>query len=215
MPNPSIPCPPVAGPTADLGDGHPAKYRACPTLTLRQFWRGGDAFPQETAHAFVGAADEGLSFYVSLHDSDIFSTATADDQKMWTLGDVAEFFVKPGTDRSDYWEIHITPNDFIMDIHIPDRQQFTGGAVTWDEVIAPKSHTSKRVQVAQGRWTVEICIPWQAFGLQAPPPTGTSWQFAVCRYNYNRGLDDPEHSSTAHFTEPGFHRYEEFTDLVF
>ncbi|NKB72473.1 MAG: hypothetical protein GKR89_35805 [Candidatus Latescibacteria bacterium] len=214
MSNPSIPCPAVSG-AADLGAQHPEKYRACPALSLRQFWQGPDALPQEAAQAFVGAAAEGLSFYVHLQDSDIFSTATADNQKMWTLGDVAEFFVKPGTQRSDYWEIHVTPNDFIMDILIPDRQQFMGGAVTWDDVIAPSSHTTKRVQVDQGRWSVEACIPWAAFDLQDAPSAGTTWQFAVCRYNCNNGLDNPELSSTAHFAEAGFHRYEEFTDLVF
>ena len=40
---------------------------------------------------------------------------------MWTLGDVAEFFVKPGADRTDYWEIYVTLNDFLMDIHIPEK----------------------------------------------------------------------------------------------
>ena len=47
------------------------------------------------------------------------------------------------------------------------------------------------------------------------PVSGVTWQFAVCRYNYNQGLDDPELSSTALLTTPGFHQYEDFTDLVF
>jgi hypothetical protein len=134
---------------------------------------------------------------------------------MWTLGDVAEFFVKPGANRTDYWEIHVTPNDFLMDIHIPDRERFTQGEVTWAEAIAPSSETQHRVQVLSDRWAVEICIPWKAFGLDNVPATGTAWSFAVCRYNYNGALENPEHSSTAHLTTPGFHRWEEYTDLVF
>jgi hypothetical protein len=66
---------------------------------------------------------------------------------MWTLGDVAEFFVKPGVERSDYWELHVTPNDFIMDIHIPDRAKLQSGRISWDEVIAPNSGANKRVEV--------------------------------------------------------------------
>lgn len=215
MANPSISCPTVAGPVGDLTAAPPAKYAACPALPLRRYWEGPQALPREAGSARVGAAADGLSFLVDFQDSDIFSTATADQQKMWTLGDVAELFVKPGTARSDYWEIHVTPNDFLMDLHIPDRQRFTTGQVTWDEVIAPSSHTRKRVQVLEGRWVAEIVVPWAAFGLHGPPPPGTAWQFAVCRYNYNGGLANPEHSATAHLTAPGYHRYEEYSNLVF
>lgn len=215
MSNPSISCPAVSGAVDDLGAAHPHKYSACQALPLRRFWDGPDALPQESGTAYIGAAQEGLSFYVLLEDSDIFSTATGDDQRMWTLGDVAEFFIKPGVERTDYWEIHITPNDYIMDIHIPDREKFMAGDITWDQVIAPSSHTAKRVAVLDGQWVLEIVIPWKTFDLDAAPAAGTVWQFAVCRYNYNNGLEDPEHSSTAHLSEPGFHNYEEFTDLVF
>ncbi len=215
MPNPSISCPKISGTVNDFSVAHPDKYGSCEPLQLRQFWNGPDLLPSETGLAYVGATEQGLSFYAYLHDSDIFSRATADDQKMWTLGDVVEVFVKPGIDRSDYWEIHVTPNDFMMDIHIPDRTQFSNGTVTWEQVVSPTSHTTKRVAAADGTWAVEICVPWRAFGLDAPPPSGSVWQFAVCRYNYNGGLENPEHSSTAHLTELNFHRYEEFTDLVF
>jgi len=215
MSNLSIPCPPVSGKVEDFGVDRPEKYGACVSLPLRQFWRGLEVMPAESGIASIGAAAEGLSFYACLQDSDIFSTATGDNQKMWTLGDVAEFFVKPGVDRSDYWEIHLTPNDFIMDLYIPDRERFMGGVVTWDEAIAPNSDAEKRVEVLDGKWAVELCIPWRSFGVEAIPAAGTVWQFAVCRYNYNGGLDNPEHSSTAHFIEPGFHRYEEFNDLLF
>jgi hypothetical protein len=215
MSNPSISCFAVSGTVDDLGAAHPHKYSACQALPLKRFWDGPDALPQESGTTYIGAAQEGLSFYVLLDDSDIFSTATGDDQRMWTLGDVAEFFIKPGVERTDYWEIHITPNDYIMDIHIPDREKFMAGDITWDQVIAPSSHTAKRVAVLDGQWVLEIVIPWKTFDLDAAPAAGTVWQFAVCRYNYNNGLEDPEHSSTAHLSEPGFHNYEEFTDLVF
>ena len=89
-----------------------------------------------------------------MQDSDIGSRATADNQKMWTLGDVAEFFIKPGGDRTDYWEIHITPNDFLMDIYIPNREGFTGGEIGWEDVVAPESHTRKRVGVGDGYWAL-------------------------------------------------------------
>ena len=211
----SIPCPRVAGSVADFGAEHPDKYRDCTALPLRRHWQAPDAMPVEGGRALVGAAEAGLSFYVRYEDRDIFSTATADDHQMWTLGDVAEFFVKPGVERSDYWELHVIPNDFIMDIHIPDRAKLQSGRISWDEVIAPNSGSNKRVEVADGWWAVELCIPWQAFNLTSIPTAGTTWQFAVCRYNYNGDLDGPELSSTALLTSVSFHHYEYFTDLVF
>ena len=211
----AIQCPRIEGAVDDFGAIRPDKYRACSPLQFRQFWRGKDALPSEAGVAYVGATEHGLSLYVHLHDSDIFSHATADNQKMWFLGDVAEFFVKPGLDRSDYWEIHVTPNDFMMDLHIPDRNQLQDGTVTWEQIIAANSHAIKRVAVMNGKWAVELSIPWTAFGLNAPPPSGAVWRFAVCRYNYTGDLKNIEHSSTALLTELGFHRYEEYTELAF
>ena len=215
MTNPSIPCPPLAATAAELGSRHPAKYRDCIPLPLRQFWLGPASMPAEEGQAFVGAAEEGLSFYTCFADSDIFSQASADDQRLWTLGDVAEVFVKPGKERSDYWEVHLSPNGYKMDIHIPDRARFIGGEVTWDQVIAARSGVQTRTAEGPGQWTAELCIPWSAFGLEGRAAPGSVWQFAVCRYNYNGGLDNPEHSSTAHLSQVNFHRYEDFTDLVF
>lgn len=215
METPSIRCPRVAGDVEDFGAEHPEKYRESSLLAMRRYWEGPDAYPAEKGSALVGAAEEGLSFYACFTDSDIFSNATADNQRMWTLGDVAEFFVKPGGERSDYWEIHVTPNGYLMDLHIPDRGRFTAGEVGWEEVLAPSSGTLPRVELFEGRWAVEVRIPWKAFGLDSAPGPGTEWSFAVCRYNYNGGLEDPEHSSSAHLTALGFHQWEDYTRLFF
>ena len=211
----SIMCPRVFGHVDDFGVEQPTKYQNSVLLPLCQYWNGADALPVEKGTACVGAGRDGLCFYVCFIDSDIISHATANNQKLWTLGDVAEFFVKPGSNRSDYWEIHVTPNNFIMDIHIPNRDLFMRDKITWGEVILSHSDTRRRVQTLEDRWTVEVCIPWKAFGLRNPPDAGTAWSFAVCRYNCNGGLDNPENSSSAHFTELSFHRWEEFTELVF
>jgi hypothetical protein len=211
----SIPCTRITGSTDDFGSDCPEKYSDCAQLTLGQFWQGPDSLPKESAHVYIGASDAGLCFYIYMQDGDIFSRSTADNQKMWTLGDVAEFFVKPGKDRPDYWEIHVTPNDLIMDIYIPDREKFMGGEITWEQVIAPDSHTRKYVHIGDSYWVVEACVPWRAFGLEGAPAQGAAWQIAVCRYNCTGDLENRELSSTAAFTQASFHRYEEYTQLVF
>ncbi len=211
----TLDCPVIADAPAALTADIPAKYAACRPLPLRQHWAGTDVLPQETGDARIGATATGLSVHVRYEDSDIFSTATADQQRMWTLGGVVEVFVKPGLDRSDYWEVHVTPNGFLMDLHIPSRAGMQSGEHTWEEIITPESATVYQIHVADGSWSAELTIPWSAFGLTEIPVSGTTWQFAVCRYNYNGGLESPELSSTAPLAQRSFHRFEDYTDLVF
>lgn len=213
----NVPCPPVTGTVGNFGGAQPDKYTACPPLRFHQSWESPQTLPAEGGVAYVGCSATGLWFYTCLQDSDIFSQATADDQKMWTLGDVVEFFIKPGRARSDYWEIHVTPNSFLMDLYIRDREDFMAGRTSFEEALGHRSQAQFHVAVMADRnqWSTEICIPWQAFGVDGMPESGVVWQFAVCRYNCNGGLEQPELSSVAPFSVRSFHRHEEFLDLVF
>eukprot|EP01043_Picozoa_sp_COSAG02_P022157 COSAG02_NODE_1143_length_14245_cov_5.202743_8_plen_57_part_00 len=49
----------------------------------------------ETGVARVGCTETQLCVYAYMQDSHIFSCAKADQEKMWTLGDTLEVFVKP------------------------------------------------------------------------------------------------------------------------
>ena len=213
----SVICKEVTGQARDFGVEQPEKYRASEPLQLMQWWKGAGHMPDEGGVSYVGFNSDGLCFYVCLKDSNIYTQARSDNEKLWTLGDVVEFFVKPGETRDDYWEIHVSPNDLIMDIHIPSRDKYVSGAISWDDVVTADSGSTKRVQViaAENTWAVELCIPWAAFGYQTVPVPGTVWQFAVCRYNYSGNLENLELSATAHFTELDFHHYEEYADLIF
>lgn len=213
----SVVCKEVTGRGHNFGVEQPEKYRAPEPLQLMQWWEGAGRIPDEGGVSYVGYNSEGLCFYVCLEDRNIYTQAQSDNEKLWTLGDVVEFFVKPGQTRDDYWEIHVSPNDLIMDIHIPSRDEYLSGAISWDDVVIADSGSTKRVQViaAENTWAVELCIPWAAFGCETVPAPGTVWQFTVCRYNYSGDLENLELSATAHFMELNFHRYEEYTDLIF
>lgn len=201
-----------------FGQECPAAYSELTPLPLRQSWLGPESMPQERAVAYPFRTQEGLAFYVWMQDTCIFTEARKHNEKMWQLGDVVEFFVKPGADRADYWEIHLTPNNLIMDIHIPSREGLLGGSIPWDQVIAADSGASTTVvcNPALTSWAAGICIPWKAFGSPLPPPSGTLWQAAVCRYNSPGTLEEePELSSTALLQGRGFHRYEDYHLLRF
>lgn len=212
----TINCPKISSEINSYMSQEPNCFRSTARLILGQYWLGKNSLPKERAHAFVGSSPSYLSIYVFMNDSHIFSHATADNQKMWTLGDVTEVFIKPGVDREDYWEFHVTPNDFLMDIHIGNRKDYNNGKISWSHVISAESGATKYVNVCDGFWTTSLNIPWTAFGYTARPNPESRWQIAVCRYNYNGSIDNkPELSSTAALSQLSFHRYEEFTTVIF
>jgi hypothetical protein len=204
---------------ADTGFGTTAaRYADCQAVALRQYWESPAAFPKEPALARVGWNTFGLCAYVELTDSDIFTRATADNQKFWELGDTCEFFIKPGVNQPMYWEIHVSPNNLKLDLQIPDRDIMQQqGIPTWEELIRSDSHCQKLGRILPGAtsWTAELWVPWSAFGMTGCPGPGAEWNFAVSRYNYTTGVTDPEYSSSAFLTKLSYHRHEEFHRLVF
>ena len=140
----------------------------------------------------------------------------------WQLGDCVEVFVKPeGNGRTDYWEIHMTPSGYIMDIYIKER-----GNWEWDEAVAHRSGATHAVCMTERGWVAELRVPWSAFGMEHPPPAGAEWRINVGRYNITSQSPfdskafqmaaggERELSASAPFTGPSFHNYEEFNTLV-
>eukprot|EP01052_Picozoa_sp_SAG31_P003283 SAG31_NODE_125_length_23649_cov_7.156202_1_plen_383_part_00 len=94
-----------------IGSVIPAIYGRSPVLPLYQWWLHPWKLPDEHAKARCGFTTTHLCFYLYMVDSDVISYSTANNEKMWQLGDCIEVFVKPEDGmRTDYWEIHLTPN---------------------------------------------------------------------------------------------------------
>ena len=104
-----------------------------------------------------------------------------------------------------------------MDVCMPSRQKMGTGQICWDEMPVYDSFSKREVKVYSNddKWTVKLSIPWKGFGLQQAPAEGTTWQFAVCRYNYSSAVPEPELSSTAHFNTENSHQYENYHNLNF
>ena len=210
-------CLPLLPDGNDFGSKTPAAYANAEALPFMQNWVAPGQKPNEGGAAYVGRTDTALCFYVWLEDGSIYTTATENNQQLWTLGDAAEFFIKPGEDRPDYWEIHVSPNDLLMDIHLPGREAMRTGKFTWDHLIAADSASWKRVATypTDGYWVVELRIPWTTFGYEQAPTPGTTWQYSVSRYNYTGDLEHVEHSAMSPITELNFHQYEHFVSVTF
>lgn len=193
------------------------RYAGCESLPFRQHWVSPSAMPHEPARAWAGWNKFGLCLYAEMTDYDIFTRGTADNQPFWELGDTCEFFIKPGWDQPSYWEIHVTPNNLILDLRIPDRDAYMKGSPTFAEVIQAESQARKlgRVFLEKQLWTAELWVPWATFGVAGVPGPEVSWGLAVCRYSYTRPRQEPEYSSTAALTKLSYHRHEEYHGLKF
>ncbi|HOL65884.1 MAG TPA: carbohydrate-binding family 9-like protein, partial [bacterium] len=176
-------CQKISGQVKDFTEQPPVPFTAETELPLVRHWDASRPYPEEPGKAWAGYDETGLRFAAVLKDSDIVTRATENNQLLWTLGDTVEFFVKPGQDQSVYYEIHLSPNGYIMDLRFPSREKFRSKEIPWEEVIAFESHSWYRTVIFEDGWAAEILISWPAFDLSQPPRPGTVWQFAICRYN--------------------------------
>ena len=193
------------------------RYADCQAMPLRQHWISATAMPREGAQAWAGWNAFGLCLYAEMVDSDIFTKGTADNQPFWELGDTCEFFIKPGAEQPSYWEIHVTPNDLLLDLRVPERDAYLLGSPSFAEASQAVSHARKlgRAYPERQLWTAELWVPWSTLGVDSMPGAQASWSLAVCRYNYTRPQEDPEYSATAALTKLSYHRHEEYHRLRF
>jgi len=192
------------------------KFATAPTLPLIQAWINPNTLPTEQGTAKIAWNDNAICFLMQLENKNPNTKATQNNQKMWELGDTVETFIKPGIDQTGYWEVHVTPNNLLMDIYIKDRTPYMAEKITFQDAVKYNSNAQKHVTIdsVNNIWTIELQIPWQTFNLQHPPKIGTQWQFAICRYNYNPNNPEPELSSTAYLTKLSFHNYEDYHTLI-
>ena len=165
--------------------------------------------------------DQNLYLAFEFEDADVVDLSKGDDQELYTLGDVAEIFLKP-VDETWYWELHVTPKGHVSAYWFPGRGRL---GLPMSEA---KSHVSPRfIRVAtrtQGTvnnwrdrdkgWRAEVAIPWAKLDRYGPPKDPHSrWTILLARYNYSRyrvKATGPELSTASTLAEPNFHLVDEY-----
>src|SRR5690348_17930273 len=90
----------------------------CP---LKQFWLDEPQREFAPGHVFTGWRSADVFVFAELNDTDIFTSANRNQQKLWTLGDTFEIFLcRP--DQDQYYEFHIAPNNLTLQLCFPDAQ---------------------------------------------------------------------------------------------
>lgn len=130
-------------------------------------------------------------FYIAaeMEEPDVWGTLTAHDSVIFQDNDF-EVFVDPNGDTREYFEFEINARNTGWDLFLPDMYKRGGKADNGWEIPGLRTavHIEGTLNDARDRdrgWSVEIAIPWTAFGERArmplPPRAGDVW-----RVNFSR-----------------------------
>lgn len=188
-----------------------SRFRSLPGLSLRQHWleKTDETFRPATVH--MASDPQFWVGYVLLKDDQIFNAAQKKGDRTWETGDVFEIFIQR-EDQKNYWEIHITPENFQLILQLPPAEERKNATIDdllenyWKENINLESTVWKSPDLQQ--WEITWRIPWKTFG--EGNPHDFQYQIAFCRYDYPTPNGTPILSSSAPLTKPNFHRISEW-----
>lgn len=161
---------------------------------------------------------ENLYLAADLDDADLYADVTEHDGQTWD-NDVVELFLKPSRDKPAYYEFQVTPRNTLFDCFIPRRGHVRRFRTMHDfgiESAVRLRGTLDQWTDTDQDWSVEMRIPWTAFmPTGGRPEPGDEWRFAVCRYDYDVGREQPELSTSAPLSRLDFHQHENYAPLTF
>lgn len=149
-----------------------------------------------------------LVVLAEIPDEDIFTLATGPNQRTWELGDVFEIFLQ-AEDRSDYVELHVTPPNFRLQLHIESPGK---PATQLDEGVFS---SQVEIDAANQRWSVYAEVPASLVSGREHISPGESWLFSFSRYDASRDGRPPVLSSTSPHQAVNFHRTHEWGKIDF
>jgi hypothetical protein len=171
-------------------------------FTLGQFWNDApepDLRPTTVSATF---SDGRLHVSAELTDDDVFSDATAHNQRTWELGDAFEIFARRD-DSEEYVEVHITPENIKLHLRFDDFGHT--GRINDDIslVAADPDEITSTVERTPTGWRATASVP-----LDAGP--GDLIRVSFCRYDASHGRTEPTLSSSSPHNLLRFHRPHEW-----
>ena len=182
-------------------------------------WKGAADVPAVKAtRARLLWDREHLYIAGDMDDADLYADITEHDGNTWE-NDVFELFLKPSADSAAYYEFHVTPANTTFDCFIPRRGHMNrfrrDGEFRLESAVALRGTLDSWRDADQG-WTAELKIPWADLARTGGrPEPGDEWRFAVCRYDYDVGREQPELSTCVRLGKADFHRHEDYARLRF
>lgn len=181
-------------------------------FVLSQPWRTEPepGFLPATVHlSWVPTA---LLIRAAMDDAHVFTHATADNQRMWELGDVFEIFLML-EGRHDYAELHVTPQNHRMHLHLPGpegRPPANLKPLPFETMLQPVSFSSEARATPTG-WAIAARVPAHALNRKTFRK-GDRLRVSFGRYDATPGKSPILSTTAAHLTR-AFHRPQDWTPI--
>jgi len=193
-------------------------FRPATRHALRQAWLAKEEDDFAPAFVRVGWRGNALLVFAELIDFDIFSGATALNQRAWELGDTFELFLQ-AADQPAHFEFQVTPNNQRAQLRFTDssvvenlrRTKLMESVYMTGEAFYSRTWIQLEVKC----WYVYAEIRAEELFGRAGSLRGSRWRFSFSRYDYTRGRKQPVISSTSRHLEPDFHRWQEWDVMSF
>ena len=152
---------------------------------------------------------------ISFDDTDIVAKGQGDQLHHYSLGDLAELFLKPAN-SSWYWELYVTPAGRKTTFWLPERLVLNENYKCGLMVAAKFIGTINDPTDSDLSWTAEMAMPIKdltAFGDSFY--SGFDWRILVGRYNHIFNLEekDRELTMSPKLSRTNFHLLDEYATL--
>jgi hypothetical protein len=204
----TISCPALSEKDLPQSGAIPAALALSAPVRMQQGWMETPQLGFLPAEIRVGWTSSRLVVLAEIPDQDIFTLATGPNQRTWELGDVFEIFLQ-AEDRSDYVELHVTPPNFRLQLHI---ESLGKPATQLDDGVF-SSHVE--IDAANQRWTVYAEVPASLVNGRDHILPAESWRFSFSRYDASRNGRPLVLSSTSPHQAVNFHRVHEWGKITF
>jgi len=162
---------------------------------------------------------DALFVFAVLPDEQIFSASTADDQQLWTLGDVFEIFIRRESSPV-YLELHVTPNEHQLHLEWTEEGMAkirAKQAELKDFMRDARAFQAEVSKLAENKgWAVFARIPASILPDGTPFAPGEKLSISFSRYDTDGEGQNAVLSSTSPHEKQklSFHRLQEWRSVI-
>ena len=162
-------------------------------------------------------------------DSDVWSSLTKRDDKLWTQ-EADELMIDADGDGKTYVELQVAPNGNVFDTYLPSYRKYEDSLdpklkpYSWNSKMVAKVSVDGTLNKREDKdkvWTVEMAIPLEdvkgldkASAVKIPPAVGDKWRINMFRMDTPQGKSQ-QASGWSPPMAGDFHALDKFGDLVF
>jgi len=171
---------------------------------------------------------QNLYFAFENQDTDVWTTLTARDDKLWTQEAVEVMIDADGNGKS-YIELQVAPNGNIFDTYLPTYRKYEDSLdpkrkqYDWNSKLKAKVSVDGTLNKREDKdksWTVEMALPLADAngldkpGVKVPPSVGDVWRINM--YRLDSPKDKPQIAAGWNPPMVGdFHKLDRFGEIVF